>query len=41
MAGAVVGAFIALRYGSGGIRILFLVLLVALIVRMGVSLFWA
>lgn len=41
MAGAVVGAFIALRYGSGVIRILFLALLVALIVRMGVSLFWA
>lgn len=40
MAGAVVGAFIALRHGSGVIRVLFLVLLVALIVRMGISLFW-
>ncbi|RYY64502.1 MAG: sulfite exporter TauE/SafE family protein, partial [Chitinophagaceae bacterium] len=32
------GAFLALRYGSGFIRILFLILLVFLIGRMGLSL---
>ncbi|ETX09721.1 membrane protein [Marinomonas ushuaiensis DSM 15871] len=39
MAGSVTGAFLALRYGSGFIRVFFLVLLVFLIGRMGFSLF--
>lgn len=38
MAGSMAGAFLALRYGSGFIRILFLILLVFLIGRMGLSL---
>lgn len=38
MAGSLAGAFLALRYGSGFIRILFLILLVFLIGRMGLSL---
>lgn len=37
--GAVAGAFLALRYGSGFIRVFFLILLVFLIVRMGASIF--
>ncbi|MBC3365678.1 TSUP family transporter [Pseudomonas sp. SWRI154] len=37
MAGALTGTFLALRYGSGLIRILFLFLLVFLIGRMGLS----
>ncbi|WP_458128874.1 sulfite exporter TauE/SafE family protein [Pseudomonas sp. Z2-11] len=37
MAGALAGTFLALRYGSGLIRILFLFLLVFLIGRMGLS----
>jgi uncharacterized membrane protein YfcA len=39
IAGSVSGAFLALRYGSGFIRIFFLMLLVFLIGRMGFSLF--
>ncbi|MCQ6256139.1 TSUP family transporter [Pseudomonas sp. Q11] len=37
MAGALTGTFLALRYGSGLIRILFLLLLIFLIGRMGLS----
>lgn len=37
MAGALTGTFLALRYGSGLIRILFLLLLMFLIGRMGLS----
>jgi len=39
MLGSVTGVFLALRYGSGFIRIFFLILLVFLIGRMGLSLF--
>lgn len=39
MAGSLTGVFLALRYGSGFIRIFFLVLLLFLIGRMGLSLF--
>ncbi|MDR3560385.1 MAG: TSUP family transporter [Negativicutes bacterium] len=39
MAGSMTGVFLALRYGSGFIRIFFLILLVFLIGRMGVSMF--
>ncbi len=39
MAGSLTGVFLALRYGSGFIRIFFLVLLIFLIGRMGLSLF--
>jgi uncharacterized membrane protein YfcA len=39
IAGSVSGVFLALRYGSGFIRIFFLILLLFLIGRMGVSLF--
>lgn len=39
IAGALTGTFLALRYGSGFIRIFFLILLVFLIGRMGVSIF--
>lgn len=39
IAGSLVGAFLALRYGSGFIRIFFLILLLFLIARMGVSIF--
>ncbi|WP_350446209.1 TSUP family transporter [Pseudomonas solani] len=39
IAGALTGVFLALRYGSGFIRIFFLVLLVFLIGRMGFSIF--
>lgn len=38
VAGSMAGAFLALRYGSGFIRILFLILLAFLIGRMGLSL---
>ena len=41
MLGAVTGTFLALRYGSGFIRVFFLILLVFLIGRMGLSLFAA
>jgi len=37
--GSILGSILALHYGSGFIRILFLILLVFLIGRMGVSLF--
>lgn len=40
IAGSVVGVFLALRYGSGFIRILFLLILIFLIGRMGASLFF-
>lgn len=40
IAGSLVGVFLALRYGSGFIRVFFLILLVFLIGRMGISLFW-
>lgn len=39
MLGAVTGTFLALRYGSGFIRVFFLILLVFLIGRMGLSIF--
>jgi uncharacterized membrane protein YfcA len=39
IAGSLTGAFLALRYGSGFIRIFFLILLLFLIGRMGVSIF--
>lgn len=39
IAGALTGTFLALRYGSGFIRIFFLILLVFLIGRMGISIF--
>lgn len=39
IAGSLTGVFLALRYGSGFIRIFFLILLVFLIGRMGMSLF--
>lgn len=39
IAGSILGSFLALRYGSGFIRIFFLILLVFLIGRMGVSIF--
>ncbi|MCF4998990.1 TSUP family transporter [Pseudomonas syringae] len=39
MAGSITGVFLALRYGSSFIRIFFLVLLIFLIGRMGLSLF--
>lgn len=39
IAGSLTGTFLALRYGSGFIRIFFLILLLFLIGRMGVSLF--
>ncbi|MDR6711940.1 putative membrane protein YfcA [Pseudomonas hunanensis] len=39
IAGSLTGAFLALRYGSGFIRIFFLILLVFLIGRMGITLF--
>lgn len=38
--GSIFGSFLALRYGSGFIRIFFLILLVFLIGRMGLSLFF-
>lgn len=38
--GALVGTFLALRFGSGFIRIFFLILLIFLIVRMGLNLFF-
>ncbi|MFH7168197.1 hypothetical protein [Klebsiella pneumoniae] len=37
VAGAITGVFLALRYGSGFIRVFFLILLLFLIGRMGVS----
>lgn len=37
--GSIAGVFLALRYGSGFIRIFFLILLVLLIARMGMSLY--
>lgn len=37
--GSILGSFLALRYGSGFIRIFFLILLVFLIGRMGMSIF--
>ena len=40
VAGAMTGVFLALRYGSGFIRIFFLLLLLFLIGRMGISVFW-
>ncbi|MCX2899015.1 sulfite exporter TauE/SafE family protein [Pseudomonas mandelii] len=39
IAGSLTGVFLALRYGSGFIRIFFLILLLFLIARMGVSIF--
>lgn len=39
IAGALCGTFLALRYGSGFIRIFFLILLIFLIIRMGYSIF--
>ncbi|MBU2021425.1 MAG: TSUP family transporter [Gammaproteobacteria bacterium] len=39
IAGAITGSFLALRYGSGLIRIFFLILLVFLIGRMGLTIF--
>jgi uncharacterized membrane protein YfcA len=39
MAGSLAGVFLALRYGSGFIRVFFLVLLIFLIGRMGVTIF--
>lgn len=39
IAGSLTGAFLALRYGSGFIRVFFLILLLFLIGRMGVSIF--
>jgi uncharacterized membrane protein YfcA len=39
MAGSLAGVFLALRYGSGFIRIFFLMLLIFLIGRMGLSIF--
>ena len=39
IAGSLTGTFLALRYGSGFIRIFFLILLLFLIGRMGVSIF--
>lgn len=39
IAGSLAGTFLALRYGSGFIRIFFLILLLFLIGRMGVSIF--
>ncbi|WAJ37894.1 sulfite exporter TauE/SafE family protein [Pseudomonas sp. GOM7] len=40
IAGSLTGVFLALRYGSGFIRIFFLILLLFLIGRMGMSLFF-
>ncbi|QGH44698.1 sulfite exporter TauE/SafE family protein [Pseudomonas veronii] len=40
VAGAITGVFLALRYGSGFIRVFFLILLLFLIVRMGISIFY-
>ena len=40
IAGSLAGVFLALRYGSGFIRIFFLILLLFLIGRMGLSLFF-
>jgi uncharacterized membrane protein YfcA len=40
MAGSLTGVFLALRYGSGFIRIFFIILLLFLIGRMGLSLFF-
>ncbi|SEN20118.1 hypothetical protein SAMN04487857_111167 [Pseudomonas sp. ok272] len=40
VAGSLVGTFLALRYGSGFVRIFFLILLLFLIGRMGVSIFF-
>jgi uncharacterized membrane protein YfcA len=40
IAGSLTGVFLALRYGSGFIRIFFLILLLFLIGRMGLSLFF-
>ncbi|KAA0592421.1 putative membrane protein YfcA [Azospirillum lipoferum] len=40
IAGAITGVFLALRYGSGFIRIFFLILLLFLIGRMGFSIFF-
>lgn len=39
IAGSITGVFLALRYGSGFIRVFFLILLLFLISRMGVSIF--
>jgi len=39
IAGSLTGVFLALRYGSGFIRIFFLILLVFLIGRMGLTIF--
>jgi uncharacterized membrane protein YfcA len=39
IAGAITGVFLALRYGSGFIRVFFLILLLFLIGRMGISIF--
>lgn len=39
MIGSIVGAFLALKYGSQFIRIFFLMLLIFLIIRMGLTLF--
>lgn len=39
IAGSLTGVFLALRYGSGFIRILFLLLLIFLIGRMGITIF--
>ncbi len=41
VAGAITGIFLALRYGSGFIRVFFLILLLFLIVRMGISIFYS
>lgn len=40
IAGSITGAFLALRYGSGFIRVFFLVLLLFLVGRMGISIFF-
>lgn len=40
IAGSLTGTFLALRYGSGFIRVFFLILLVFLIGRMGISIFF-
>ena len=40
IAGSILGSFLALRYGSGFIRIFFLILLIFLIGRMGLSIFF-
>lgn len=40
IAGAIIGVFLALRYGSGFIRFFFLILLLFLIGRMGISIFY-